>query len=184
VIRSTIQGPDQAGGILDGLRDFVLAIGRKYGVGVEAIILYGSRARGDYSFDSDLDVLVLLDDRTDLEAFVQFSAEARMMAHKIGPLKLFICPKGIFERIMRGNEFLGAFCYIICEEGVALYDPMGAFEGMRRRVESMDDEERISFYERCKRMSERLGSPKWVKYWGERAEDLRRRRGAGPSSPT
>ncbi len=171
---STSQRPAPAKNSLESLKDFVLAIGRKYGAGIEAIIIYGSRARGDYSFDSDLDVLVLLDDRTDLGTFVQFSAEARMMAHRIGPLKLFICPKEIFKRIMRENEFLGAFCYIICEEGMAIYDPNGAFWRMKKEVESMGKGERLLFYERCKRMSEELGSPRWIKYWGEKAKRLRR----------
>lgn len=156
------------------LRDFVLSVGRKYGVGVEAIVLYGSRARGDYSFDSDLDVLVLLDDRTDLEGFVQFSAETRVLSHRIGPLKLFICPRAIFEKIMGENHFLGAFCYIICEDGVAIYDPRGTFGGMKAEVEAMGDWERLAFYERCEKMSEELGSPRWVRYWGERAKRLRR----------
>ncbi|MEM3462407.1 MAG: nucleotidyltransferase domain-containing protein [Candidatus Bathyarchaeia archaeon] len=176
MIRSTSQRPAPAKVALESLKEFALAIGKKYGAGIEAIIIYGSRARGDYSFDSDLDALILLDDGTDLETFVQFSAEARMMAHRIGPLKLFICPRGIFKKIMKENEFLGAFCYIICEDGVAIYDPRGTFERMKGEVESMGDEERLSFYERCRRMSEELGSPRWIKYWGEKAERLRRGR--------
>ena len=44
------------------LRDFVAAARRELGDHIVRIILYGSRARGDYTEDSDIDVMVIVRD--------------------------------------------------------------------------------------------------------------------------
>ncbi len=43
------------------LREFVLATRRQLSEGIVRIVLYGSRARGDFTEDSDIDVLVVVD---------------------------------------------------------------------------------------------------------------------------
>ena len=41
--------------------DFVAAVKAEYGERLKAVVLYGSRARGDATDDSDVDVMVVLD---------------------------------------------------------------------------------------------------------------------------
>ena len=43
----------------------ILKVAGKYGVKVEKIILFGSRARGDYREDSDWDVLIVTERKID-----------------------------------------------------------------------------------------------------------------------
>ncbi len=42
------------------LADFVAALRAKYGDNLDRVLLFGSRARGDYDEDSDVDVIVVL----------------------------------------------------------------------------------------------------------------------------
>ncbi|CUX77667.1 nucleotidyltransferase family protein [Thermococcus chitonophagus] len=43
------------------LREFIKRVEDKFGGSVESIVLFGSYARGDYSEDSDIDVLIVGD---------------------------------------------------------------------------------------------------------------------------
>jgi predicted nucleotidyltransferase len=47
------------------LDDFVAAVKAEYGDRLERIVLYGSRARGDATEDSDVDVMVILKNTVD-----------------------------------------------------------------------------------------------------------------------
>ncbi len=48
------------------LREFAAAARERLGAAVERVVLYGSRARGDDTADSDVDVIVFLAEGTDL----------------------------------------------------------------------------------------------------------------------
>ncbi len=48
------------------LDKFLIGVRREYGPRVQRLVLYGSRARGDAEPDSDVDVLVVLDECSDL----------------------------------------------------------------------------------------------------------------------
>lgn len=41
------------------IREIILEVAEKYGIRVDRIILFGSRARGDYRNDSDWDILIV-----------------------------------------------------------------------------------------------------------------------------
>lgn len=62
------------------IRDVVLGVARELGVVVRGIVLFGSRARGDYEVGSDWDVLVIVSDSTgrDLIRGLQFKAYRRL----------------------------------------------------------------------------------------------------------
>lgn len=48
------------------LREYTEAVAKIYGKHLKLVILYGSYARGDYTKDSDVDIMILLD-LTDME---------------------------------------------------------------------------------------------------------------------
>ncbi len=48
------------------LRRFRAAVGEAYGDRLERVVLFGSRARGDYRADSDYDIAVFIKDPGDL----------------------------------------------------------------------------------------------------------------------
>lgn len=154
--------------VLQRIKKTVLRIARKYQIKVLAIVLYGSRARGDYSFGSDYDIFVLMGDKTTLLQFVQFSSEFRMSAYKLGPVKLYACARRDFIKMMNRNPFLGAFCFIIAMEGIAIHEKSNEFQKLKDYVNSLPKRRRKSLLNRCIRMSKRLGSPKWVEYWKSR----------------
>ena len=45
----------------DLLKNYTEGIQRTYGKSLDAVILYGSYARGDYTEDSDIDIMILVD---------------------------------------------------------------------------------------------------------------------------
>ena len=45
----------------DLLKNYTEGIQRIYGKSLDAVILYGSYARGDYTEDSDIDIMILVD---------------------------------------------------------------------------------------------------------------------------
>ncbi len=49
--------------VLERIRRVVYSVARRYGVGVVKIVLFGSRARGDYREDSDWDIMIVVDRR-------------------------------------------------------------------------------------------------------------------------
>ena len=52
---------------LDTIRDIVFGEARKLGIGIRSIILFGSRARGDFRDDSDWDIIIVVGDETSRE---------------------------------------------------------------------------------------------------------------------
>ena len=151
--------------VLEKIKSTILTIARKHRIQVLAIVLYGSRARGDYSFGSDYDIFALIGNKTTLLQFVQFSSEFRMSSYRLGPVKLYACPKKDFVKMMNSNPFLGAFCFIIASEGRPVYETNKEFRKLKDYVRELPRRKRILLLNRCKVMSERLGSPKWVEYW-------------------
>lgn len=143
----------------------ILKVAEKYRVRVLSVIIYGSRAKGDFSFTSDYDCFNLLSDRTTLLQYTQLHSELRMVAYRIGNIKIYSNTLGNFMRILQDNPFLGAFCYIIASEGVPVYDPNGEFRRVQEEVRGLPPEEKARHVKRCIAMSESLQSPKWVDYW-------------------
>jgi len=56
-----------------------LNIAREHGIEVDKIILFGSRARGDYTEDSDWDVLVVTKEEVDNKRKVDFIVELKIL---------------------------------------------------------------------------------------------------------
>ena len=52
------------------ISEYVAAVKKIYGEHLKQVILYGSYARGDYTKDSDVDIMLLVDlDETELDTF-------------------------------------------------------------------------------------------------------------------
>jgi len=151
--------------LLRKVKSTVFRSARNHKLNVLSIVLYGSRAKGNFRAKSDYDIFVLLGDRTDLRRFIQFSAEARIMSSKIGLVKLFACTRKDFEAMLSGNPFLGAFCYIIATEGKPIYDKGSAFKSIQKTVAAYPAEKRRKLLKACLEMSRKLGSKHWSKHW-------------------
>ncbi len=157
---------------LQNIKRTILASAKAHRIAVLAIILYGSRARGDYSFDSDYDIFTLLGNRTTLLQFVQFSSEFRMASYRLGPIKMYSCREKDFLSMLTKNPYLGAFCYIIATEGIPIYENKNSFARLTRQVQRLPHRKRRWCIENCLKMSTQLGSPKWINFWRRKLDEF------------
>lgn len=81
------------------LKEFKKGLTRIYGEQLEAVYLYGSYARGDAYKDSDLDVLVVLND------FQRRAAEIRRVSELLGDLSVNY-EITVSPMFMRDNEWV------------------------------------------------------------------------------
>ena len=148
---------------------------QEYSLELLSVVLYGSRARGVKSSDSDYDFLVLLNDDATLLDFTQFNAELRAKLRHNSNIEIFSNTPKNFGKILKNNIFLGAFCYIIASEGYPLYDPKDVFKKIQKKVRTLSKEKQLIYTERCLKMSKQMGRHKWIKYWKTVLKDLRQK---------
>src|SRR5713226_8309370 len=95
----------------------------------EKIILFGSHAYGTPHADSDVDILVVMPARNEIDQAVRIDR----VIDPLFPLDLIVCsPKNIAWRLKEGDSFLRE----ITTKGKVLYEkahgPMGAKSGIRQ----------------------------------------------------
>jgi predicted nucleotidyltransferase len=82
------------------------------------VILFGSMARGDAGADSDIDLLVVLDDDAPPEKLTLAAGyESRRGYHRAADV--FPCRHSVFER---KRPIAGTLAYAAAEEGVVVYE--------------------------------------------------------------
>ena len=87
----------------------------KRGLTVEEIILFGSRARGDFNEDSDWDILVVVSEDIDRETYRELWY--RVYRRLNVPIDLIIVPKGKLEELKDSPGFI---YYYALREGVRI----------------------------------------------------------------
>lgn len=98
------------------VQDFVGGIKEKYGKNIEKIIMFGSKARGDFSQDSDIDILVVTNNKNISRTI---SDEAFDILLKYGVyLSLKIMELSHFQKI---NNVMTGFSQNIKKEGIVLW---------------------------------------------------------------
>jgi uncharacterized protein len=84
----------------------------------QRVILFGSAARGEATRDSDIDLLVIVDDDTPPEAFRAKSIyQARSAYH--GAADILLCRASVLASRARAR---GSFADIVLREGVTVYE--------------------------------------------------------------
>ncbi len=97
---------------------------------VHAIIVYGSLARGEYTKDSDIDVLVIGKDKKDWKKVSEIAYEIDFENRFRTFLTTIFLTKDEFEyRLKAGDPFI----HNVLKEGVALYDT-GVYERFRKSM--------------------------------------------------
>ncbi len=84
----------------------------------DKIILFGSRARGDGSTDSDIDILVVSDRESDLPRYKRGRAVRLKLAGISTPLDILFYTHADLNRFQNIPQSFGATVH---QEGVALY---------------------------------------------------------------
>jgi len=113
--------------VLANFRDRVL---KDLGDHINAIVVYGSVARGVYREDSDIDVLIVGSDKEIKSKVSEISYEIDYENN----FETFITPvyytrEEIEHRVKVGSPFI----YEVLEDGVVLYDD-GTFKGIREKM--------------------------------------------------
>ena len=82
------------------------------------VILFGSAARGEAGPDSDIDLLVVLDDDAPKE---KLTYRAGMEARKLygNPADVIPCREDTYRRF---SKIVGTLPYVACTEGVVVYE--------------------------------------------------------------
>ena len=84
----------------------------------QRVILFGSTARGDQAPESDIDLVVVLDDDVSPEKLTAKAvAEARAGYH--GPVDIIPCRS---SRLYSRARAIGSFAHIILRDGVPVYE--------------------------------------------------------------
>lgn len=97
------------------IREAVLEEANRLGVRVEKIILFGSRARGDYREDSDYDVVIVVSDDSSSTS-VKLLRRRLYMRLSI-PVDIVTVRRSLWEKY---REIPGTVLYEAAREGVAI----------------------------------------------------------------
>lgn len=84
----------------------------------QRIILFGSRARGDAQPDSDIDLLVVLDDDVPLEKLGAKAVHAARGGYR-RPVDIIPCRASVLAKRARA---VGSFAHIVLRDGVTVYE--------------------------------------------------------------
>ena len=99
------------------IKQIILEESKKLGVKVEKIILFGSRARGDYREDSDYDILIIVKEKPDAKRFIKLQSRIRVRLYKTlrREIDLIIITKKRFEE---RRKLWGSLEQTAAEEGI------------------------------------------------------------------
>ena len=97
---------------------------------VYSIVVYGSLTRGEYTKDSDIDILVIGENKADWERVSRIAYEIDFENGFRTFITTIFLTKDEFEyRLKAGDPFI----HNVLKEGVALYDT-GFYEGFRKSM--------------------------------------------------
>jgi len=85
--------------ILKLIKETILNVAKEYNVEIDKIILFGSRARGDYREDSDWDILIVTKEKLDRKKYLTFYSKIiNILYEKNIQCDLVIMDKETFEK--------------------------------------------------------------------------------------
>jgi len=104
--------------ILKEIKRVIMDVAKEMEVEIDKIILFGSRARGDYREDSDWDILVVTKRKLDREKMISFLSKVYLRLAKYGTdADILVKAK---EEFVRKSRFYGSIFYFIKNEGVRI----------------------------------------------------------------
>ncbi|TYQ15472.1 UNVERIFIED_CONTAM: nucleotidyltransferase-like protein [Acetivibrio alkalicellulosi] len=153
--------------IINRVLDLLEKSSEELSVEIFSIVLYGSRARGDNTSQSDYEFLILLGNETSLDQYITFneSIKLELLREKYINVKLLFYTTEIFEEILYKDKMVGTFLYMICRENVVLYDKYGTFLSLRDRLARNNKKNEEAFLMQCVEFAKLFGSEKWERKW-------------------
>ena len=103
---------------LKKIKQVILETARKYGIEVDKIILFGSRARGDYREDSDWDILIVVGNKVDKGVLDKYWLEVgrELVKYDIVP-EIIITSR---EELEKYGKYYGFVHYHALKEGIII----------------------------------------------------------------
>lgn len=128
-----------------------------------SVVLFGSRARGDNTSQSDYEFLILLGGEASLESYILFqeTVKLELVKEKYLNVKILCYTPEIFEEILYKDKMVGTFLYMICRENIIIFDKFGTFMSIRERLFNNKTKSEEIFLQQCIEFSKMLGSEKW-----------------------
>ncbi len=100
------------------IKEIILNAAENHGIEIDRIILFGSRAKGDYKEESDWDILVVTKEKIEKDMFWKFYSEIK---RKLAKIKIYgdliILSKKYYENY---KEDVGNISYYATVEGKVL----------------------------------------------------------------
>ena len=105
--------------VLKLIKQIILEEAESLGVRVEKIILFGSRARGDYREESDYDILIVVEGKPDRRIRRLLSARigARVAHELLVPVDVIVTTR---ERWQKYSRVVGSIEEVAASEGVSV----------------------------------------------------------------
>ena len=86
------------------IKEIITKTAKKYNIEIDRIILFGSRARGDFKKDSDWDILIVTKEKLDRKMKVDFWYEIYKNIEV--PVDIIIASKESFEKYKKSGGFV------------------------------------------------------------------------------
>ncbi len=103
--------------VLRKIKEVILSTAKKHGIEIDKIILFGSRARGDYKEESDWDILIVTKNKNDnLSKFLKEMKINLSIKMRI-PNDIIIITKEYYEK---KKHDVGSIGYYATVEGIVL----------------------------------------------------------------
>ncbi|MEM0480628.1 MAG: nucleotidyltransferase domain-containing protein [Candidatus Aenigmatarchaeota archaeon] len=90
------------------IKEIILNIAKEMNIEIYKIILFGSRARGDYREDSDYDLLIITKEKLEKEKYWDFYSNlSKNLTEKIeAPIEILVIDKNEFEKRKKYKGFI------------------------------------------------------------------------------
>lgn len=136
-------------------------------VEIMSFVLFGSRARGDFTSQSEYEFLVLVSNETLLHKYILFNEvlKLELTKEKYLNVKVLTYTPEIFEEILYKEKIVGTYLYMICRDNLVLFDKHGAFLYIREKLSKSRIKSEEDFLQQCISFAKLFGSEKWERKW-------------------
>ena len=105
--------------IISIIQNIIVDRASKKGIIIDRIILFGSRARGNYRRESDWDIAIITNNKLEKSTFWDFYITVKRELTKNGiPTDIIIIPKSTFEK---KKKIIGNVAYYANKEGKIIW---------------------------------------------------------------
>ncbi|MEM5821204.1 MAG: nucleotidyltransferase domain-containing protein [Candidatus Aenigmatarchaeota archaeon] len=104
---------------LKKIKEIILQVAKEMNIEIDKIILFGSRARGDYREDSDYDLLIVTKEKLDIEKELNFTFQTsnKIIETFDKPADIIVISKEEFEKYKNWKSIVIG---VAADEGIYL----------------------------------------------------------------